>query len=70
MPEIYEHAKNIPEVDERRRTFSLDTVQNHRNHFFSANFRQCNIACNVVHVQCNDCTSPSFSEGSGLAPPS
>ena len=27
MPKIYEHAKNIPEAEERGRTFILDTAQ-------------------------------------------
>ena len=31
MPKIQEHAKNMPEVKERRRTFFLDTAQNHGN---------------------------------------
>ena len=33
-----------------RVTFILDTAQNHRSIFFSANVRQCNIAYCVVHV--------------------
>ena len=31
MPKIYEHAKNIPEADERRITVIWGTVQNHGN---------------------------------------
>ena len=45
MPKIWEHAKNILDNEEMRRTFRLDTAQNHElNFFFSANVRHCNIA--------------------------
>ena len=33
MTKIYEHAKNIPEAEEMRRTFILDTVQDHGVNF-------------------------------------
>ena len=29
MPKILEQAKNIPQAEERRRTFILDTALNH-----------------------------------------
>ena len=34
MPQIYEYAKNIPEVEERRTTFVLDTAQSIGNNLF------------------------------------
>ena len=39
------------EDEERRRTFILDTKQDHGNTFFSASARQCNINFSVVHAQ-------------------
>ena len=50
MPKNQEHAKNIPDAGERRRTFILDTVQNHEIICFLA-VRRYNIAYSVVHVQ-------------------
>ena len=48
MPKIF---KFCSEAEERRRTFVLDTAQNHENSFFfSANVRQCNITYSVVHA--------------------
>ena len=29
MPKIWQHAKNIPEAEERRRFFVLDTAQSY-----------------------------------------
>ena len=49
MPKIYERAKNIPGAEESRRTYILDTAQNHGNNCFSACVRQCNIDRSVVH---------------------
>ena len=50
--QILEHAKNIPEAEERRRSFILDTVQNHEKNCFSANVLQCSIVYDsAVHVQ-------------------
>ena len=34
MPQISEHAKNVPEAEERPRTFVLDTAQNIVNNLF------------------------------------
>ena len=52
MPQfLKEHAENIPETDVRRRTFILDTTQNHGKFYLLDNVRRCNIAYSVVHVQ-------------------
>ena len=50
MTKILERSKNIPEAEERLRTFILDAVQNRGNMYFSANAHQCNIAYSVVRV--------------------
>ena len=34
MPQLYELSKDIPEADERRRTFVLDTAKSHGNQNF------------------------------------
>ena len=39
------------EVEERRKTFILDTAEDHEKNCFSDNVRQCNIAFSVAHVQ-------------------
>ena len=52
MPESREHAKDIPETEERRRSFVLNTARDDENNIcFSFNVRQYNIAYSVVHVQ-------------------
>ena len=33
LKKTQEHAENIPEAEERWRTFILDTAQNHGNNF-------------------------------------
>ena len=43
---------NIIEPYERRRTFVLDTAQNHMAiTYYSANFHQLNISYSAIHVQ-------------------
>ena len=52
MPESREHAMDIPETEERRRSFVLNTARDDENNIcFSFNVRQYNIAYSVVHVQ-------------------
>ena len=49
MPKVKEHAKGIPEVEERQKHFVLDNAQNHEPFCF-LDFCQCNIANSVVHA--------------------
>ena len=48
MPKIEEHSKNIPEAEERRRTFMLDITCTKSWKYFVS---QLVLICSVVHVQ-------------------
>ena len=48
MPKIEEHSKNIPEAEERRRTFMLDITCTKSWKYFVS---QVMLICSVVHVQ-------------------